>query len=460
MKKPLKKRHRKVISFFLTIALVLSFSQLFVLTASAAPANPEPNYGSEPKLPKFPGPELANAAAVTSLKNAIATGTETEIELPGRSVIIIGDPGEGKNGLDITRSVMIDLCGRTLQITTTSYDTNGINIAPGKMLTIKDSAGGGKLIVNVSNGSGINTTSAAVAIFSGTVTATGGEGGAGIGGGRWDDGGIVYIYGGTVTATGGSGGAGIGGGHGDDGTGDDGGSGGKNDGYSGNGGIVYIYGGTVTATGGSGGAGIGGGYSGVGGTVTISGGIVTATGGSGGAGIGGGGHSDGGTVKISGGIVAANGGSGGAGIGGGGGWPEYDYIYDYTQPGTLTITGGNIIPISGNHADPRSDAITVATNGALSVSKAKIYVANTNGEKLEGVNISVGSYKASTNDGGLAVIWINSPSFKAVTLSKSGYITKTATINFLPTTGAGIGVYVTMVPAPMFEQVFVPRVGG
>ena len=80
----------------------------------------------------------------------------------------------------------------------------------------------------------------------------------------------LTIYGGTVTAAGGNGGAGIGGGSG------------------GAGGTITIYGGTVTATGGNGGAGIGGGSLGAGGTIAISGGTVTATGGTGGAGIGGG----------------------------------------------------------------------------------------------------------------------------------------------------------------------------
>jgi hypothetical protein len=68
---------------------------------------------------------------------------------------------------------------------------------------------------------------------------------------------------GKLSATGGNVGAGIGGG------------------YQGNGGEITITGGTVMATGGrAGGAGIGGGVGGSGGTVTISGGTVTATGGS------------------------------------------------------------------------------------------------------------------------------------------------------------------------------------
>ena len=93
---------------------------------------------------------------------------------------------------------------------------------------------------------------------SGTLEATGGNGGAGIGGGYKGAGGTVTINGGTVTATGDHGGAGVGGGDG------------------GAGGAVTINGGTVTATSGGGGAGIGGGCEGAGGAVTINGGTVTA----------------------------------------------------------------------------------------------------------------------------------------------------------------------------------------
>ncbi len=82
--------------------------------------------------------------------------------------------------------------------------------------------------------------------------------------------GTVIINGGTITVTGGESAAGIGGS------------------YCGAGGTVTISGGTVNATGGKWGAGIGGGQAGKGGTVTITGGTVTANGGEEAAGIGGG----------------------------------------------------------------------------------------------------------------------------------------------------------------------------
>ena len=134
----------------------------------------------------------------------------------------------------------------------------------------------------------------------GSLTATGGDYGAGIGGGYKGNGKNITIKGGTVNATGGdNGGAGIGGG--DYGSGED----------------ITITGGTVNAAGGLDGAGIGGGWKGSGKNITIKGGTVNAAGGNGGAGIGGGDYGSGEDITIKGGTVNAAGGYGGAGIGGG-----------------------------------------------------------------------------------------------------------------------------------------------
>ena len=122
----------------------------------------------------------------------------------------------------------------------------------------------------------------------GSLKATGGQYAAGIGnGGYYGNGGNrsgenITITGGTVTATGGWGGAGIGGG------------------YYGSGKNITIKGGTVTATGGDEGAGIGGGWKGSGECITITDGTVTATGGIYGAGIGGGVNASGSNVTVSG----------------------------------------------------------------------------------------------------------------------------------------------------------------
>ena len=134
----------------------------------------------------------------------------------------------------------------------------------------------------------------------GSLTATGGDGGAGIGGGASYNGSNIEISSGEVTAIGGNFGAGIGGGQ------------------AGSGSNITIEGGKVKAQGGWSGAGIGGGGSGSGNNIAISDGEVTAKGGTFGAGIGGGGDGGGGNnITIDGGKVTAQGGKNGAGIGGG-----------------------------------------------------------------------------------------------------------------------------------------------
>ena len=181
-------------------------------------------------------------------------------------------------------------------------------------------------------GSGWRGAASNITISGGTITANGGYLGAGIGSGRGGNANKITINSGTVTATGNGGGAGIGGGHG--GAGMD----------------ITITGGTVTAMSSTSedykgtGAGIGGGYAEAGTNITISGGIVTATSSvignytSAGAGIGGGYDGAGTDITITGGTVTAMSSaigdytSGGAGIGGG-----------YTGAGTdITIMGGTV----------------------------------------------------------------------------------------------------------------------
>ena len=138
----------------------------------------------------------------------------------------------------------------------------------------------------------------------GSLDATGGDYGAGIGGGYGGAGSSITIENGKVTANGGSCGAGIGGG------------------FQGEGTDITVSGGEVKATGSIGGAGIGGGSYGYGSRITVEKGEVTAKGGDNdrddGAGIGGGYMGYGSTINIENGTVTAKGGkSGGAGIGGG-----------------------------------------------------------------------------------------------------------------------------------------------
>ena len=173
-------------------------------------------------------------------------------------------------------------------------------------LTLKDdSKEAGSLTATGGNnaagiGGGFQGNGENITINGGTVNATGTDG-AGIGGGNGGVGKNITITGGTVTAAGGFGNAGIGGGTGSDGE------------------NITITGGSVTATGGEFAAGIGGSNGGSGNNITITGGTVNTTGGdNGGAGIGGGADGGGGNnITINGGKVNASGAYGGAGIGGG-----------------------------------------------------------------------------------------------------------------------------------------------
>lgn len=102
-----------------------------------------------------------------------------------------------------------------------------------------EKSNGGKLTIGSESGEG-------------KLTANGGHGGAGIGGGYEGSGSDITITGGEITANGGGEAAGIGGG------------------VLGSGSDITITGGEVTANGGWCGAGIGGGYKGSGSDVTIS----------------------------------------------------------------------------------------------------------------------------------------------------------------------------------------------
>ena len=158
----------------------------------------------------------------------------------------------------------------------------------------------------------------------GSLHATGGDYGAGIGGSIFESGGTILISDGVIEASGGESAAGIGGGN-----------------YGSGGNITLRANADITATGGEYGAGIGGGYYFSAGTVLIEGGEISANGGRCGAGIGSGFYADtGGDITITGGTVRATGGDTGAGLGGG----------FSTDGGSVTIEGGNVTAIGGDEA--------------------------------------------------------------------------------------------------------------
>lgn len=181
----------------------------------------------------------------------------------------------------------------------------GLNKGNSGTLTINDENNNGKLEATggyggAGIGGGYDSSTSDITITGGTITARGSYSGAGIGGGNHGSGSNITISGGDVTAIGSVYASGIGGGS------------------IGSGSDITISGGKVTAKGGDqGGAGIGGGFWASGSDITISGGEVEASGVDLGAGIGGGNGGNGTDIEISGGKVTAKGGMSGAGIGGG-----------------------------------------------------------------------------------------------------------------------------------------------
>ena len=186
--------------------------------------------------------------------------------------------------------------------------------------------------------------------WGGTINATGGEYGAGIGAGSWGHSGHsgntihggagerLYFYSGTVNASGGRLAAGIGGG------------------FRGRGSHIYIYGGNIDAQGGDTGAGIGGGswttkqdMDGINAAsdIVISGGRVSARGQYNCAGIGGGQYVPAHDITITGGHVSATG-HYGAAIGGG----------RWCHGKNITITDATL-NLSTNYRSNGSDAAAV-----------------------------------------------------------------------------------------------------
>ena len=215
-------------------------------------------------------------------------------------------------------------------------------------------------------GGGYKGSGSDITISGGTVEATGGNFGSGIGGGASGTGSNITISGGTVEATGGENGSGIGGGNGGSGSG-----------------ITISDSAVVTTQGGWGGSGIGGGYSGSGSNITISGGTVEATGGGRGAGIGGGYSGIGSNIKISGGTVEATGGGGGAGIGGG--WDG--------SGSDITISGGKVEATGGGGGAGIGGGVKSGTGSDITVSgdaQVKAQGGNSSASSNRGTGAAIG----------------------------------------------------------------------
>lgn len=221
-----------------------------------------------------------------------------------------------------------------------------------------------------------------VTIYGGNVTAKGGIFGAGIGGGDYGDGAVVRIYGGTINAKAYNSdrahGAGIGAGryangietyiYGgtvnargsfEKGGAAIGGGNGLNHSGKGNGGHIEIHGGTVNAITYGNGAAIGCGYKGESAIIVITGGTITAETATAAA-IGGGcGYNPTLHITISGGTITATSDQHGIGAGCGLFGGEYDY------KGTLNITGGTIYAYGQKRAIGGANYSTMASSMAL-----------------------------------------------------------------------------------------------
>ena len=257
----------------------------------------------------------------------------------------------------------------------------------------------------------------------GSLNATGGKGGAGIGGGSTvgnSNGNNITISGGTIVATGGEYSAGIGGG------------GIRNSNNASN---ITISGGDVTANGSSYAAGIGGGNGGSGTDIEITGGIVAATGGAQGAGIGGGKVGNGSNITVSGGTVIATGkddyDGGGAGIGGGSGGNGSDIT---VSKGTVNATGGNYAAGIGGGKNGSGSDITVS-GGKVTANGGYGGAGIGGGENASGTKIAIsdGEVTAQGGNGGAGIGGGENASGNDITIS-GGQVTATGGLS-----GAGIG---------------------
>ena len=150
--------------------------------------------------------ETSNTITINASENATANVTISNVNIDTSSAAI-ATSGKG--------NVNIELDGtNTLK---SGREHAGLEKSGDGKLTITDENGNGKLIATGGQygagiGGGFYEGGKNITIAGGKVTANGGDYGAGIGGGQEGDGSNITITGGEVTAAGGTNGAGIGGG--------------------------------------------------------------------------------------------------------------------------------------------------------------------------------------------------------------------------------------------------------
>lgn len=264
---------RRIVSCMMALLLVCSlplaaFAEEYDLaqgsvTVNATESGQTVTHGSNAAVPDS-APVITQSNSSTPTTNTVTinadAGATANVTLSGVNINTSGAAVEIKGNGD----VVIELDGSN---TVQSGDKHA-----GVEKNTTDDSGNGNLTITDENGT------------AGSLEATGGLRGAGIGGGEAGNGSNIEISGSAeVTANGGHSGSGIGGGS--DGGGSD---------------ITITGSAEVTAQGKNGGAGIGGGFLGSGSNIEITGSAeVTATGGTHGAGIGGGVQGIGSDITVS-----------------------------------------------------------------------------------------------------------------------------------------------------------------
>lgn len=293
---------RKLLTRLVSLALIAVFLPTVAMadtwyledgsiTVSATDSGQNVSQGGVTKEDSAPVIRNRDSSASTTNNVTIKadTGATANVTLEDTNIDTTGGAGpkgagdaavRTEGGGNVNLNVELD---NTLQ----SGDTRaGVEKGNGGNLTIGSESGSGQLVATGGDGGagiggGENTGAENITITGGDIFAIGNGGGAGIGGG-WDcSASDITITGGNVTAVGKQddpgriGGAGIGGG-------------GSQTSNAGSGTNIKITGGRVTAVGGNYSAGIGGGYGSNGENITISDAEVIAIGGTCSAGIGGG----------------------------------------------------------------------------------------------------------------------------------------------------------------------------
>ena len=293
---------RKLLTRLVSLALIAVFLPTVAMadtwyledgsiTVSATESGQNVSQGGVTKEDSAPVIRNRDSSASTTNNVTIRadTGATANVTLEDTNIDTTGGAGpkgagdaavRTEGGGNVNLNVELD---NTLQ---SGYTRAGVEKGNGGNLTIGSESGSGQLVATGGDGGagiggGENTGAENITITGGDIFAIGNGGGAGIGGG-WDcSASDITITGGNVTAVGKQddpgriGGAGIGGG-------------GSQTSNAGSGTNIKITGGRVTAVGGNYSAGIGGGYGSNGENITISDAEVIAIGGTCSAGIGGG----------------------------------------------------------------------------------------------------------------------------------------------------------------------------